>query len=186
MIKLKRIIKEVVDALPPALIQHQPHKPQAAVVVNQKMVDDAYILTATIWSEARGDGEKGMQAVLNVILNRSNGDFSKASEAATKFSTSKKGKKIHQFSCWNGITDPVSFAKKLSKLHYNGKEQDDILYTKAIELVDKSIKHQLQDITKGAGFYFNPSKAHPSWAKKLIKTASIGHHDFYKAPPKKV
>jgi hypothetical protein len=61
----------------------------------------------------------------------------------------------------------------------------DPIYQKIIGLVDSAMKGRLADITGGATFYFNPKKANPSWAKKLVKTKRIGNHDFYKLPPPK-
>ena len=184
MIKLKRIIKEIVDT-PPAIIQHHAPSTKPVTVADEKMVDDACILAVTIWLEAKGEGEKGMQAILNVLLNRGDNDINKASKAATESKrSSKTGKQIHQFSCWNGISDPAKHSRGLIKLHKDGPTKDDKMMNAAIELVKKALKHQLTDMTSGAKFYFNPDIVKPKWAKKMVRTAKIGHHEFYKEPHK--
>ena len=75
---------------------------------------------------------------------------------------------------------------KLKKSARNGKLKDSKQYTQALILVDKALKHQLQDITGGAKFYFNPKLVKPSWANKMIKTVTIGNHDFYKLQTTKI
>ena len=50
----------------------------------------------------------------------------------------------------------------------------------AMRIVTLARQNKLKDVTHGATHYFNPKKANPSWAKKMKKTATIGHHDFYK------
>jgi spore germination cell wall hydrolase CwlJ-like protein len=170
MIKLKEIVKEIMDA-PPIIQQHQITQPTN--VMNQKSINDSYILATTIWGEARGEGEKGMQAVLNVILNRAGGDFNKA----TQISIQPK-----QFSFWNKISNKQEYSNKIAQSAREGKFKDSKQYIQALTLVDKALKHQLQDITGGAKFYFNPKLVRPAWANKMIKTSTIGNHDFYKLP----
>ena len=154
---------------PPAIINQHVHNDNN--IFNKNNMDDAYLLAATIWGEARGDGEKGMHAVLNVILNRSGGDITKAAGVVIK---------PKQFSFWNKISDKLNFAKKLAQSNREGKLKDGKMYNKAIELVDKALQHQLEDITGGAKYYFNPSIVRPSWANKMLKTTTIGHHEFLK------
>jgi hypothetical protein len=118
----------------------------------------------------------GMQAVLNVLMNRAKGDFNKVKKLVLA---------PKQFSMWNGIKDPVTFSinlgKKIRDKEIDGKNKT--MYLKAAGLVDQAMKGTLKDITGGAQFYFNPSVVSPSWAKKMKKTASIGRHDFYKFVP---
>lgn len=179
MISLKRIIKEIMEELPspPAIVQQQPNVQQTNVI-NQSVITNAYVVAATLWGEARGEGEAGMQAVLNVIMNRAGGDFNNAAKVSLK---------PKQFSVWNGISDPQEYSVKLAEKARAGKLQDEKMYNKAMALVDKAIKRELKDVTGGATFYFNPKKVQPNWAKNMRKTATIGNHDFYKpatTPPK--
>ena len=156
---------------PPAHIQHAERPAAQTNVVDQAKMNNAYILTATLWGEARGEGELGMQAVMNVIMNRAKGDFNKARDIVLK---------PKQFSVWNSVKDPEQTALGMAKAHRAKKLPDGPSYIKALELVDKAMNGSLTDVTGGATFYFNPKKANPSWAKMMTKTKSIGNHDFYK------
>ena len=176
--KIKRVIDlikkknaEILESMdvPPAIIQHIGLSKTSGMMDAKAMVN-AYIVAATLWGEARGEGEQGIQAVLNVIVNRANQDFSKASSIALK---------PKQFSIWNGISNPEKKSVQLAK-----KMRDDKTYQTVIRLVDLASKGKLPDITGGATFYFNPKKANPSWAKKLTHTTDIGNHKFYKVPDK--
>jgi len=178
--EIKDNIREM-DAAPqhlPAIVQ-KAEKPAATNVLNQQAITNAYIVIATLYGEARGEGEAGMQAVLNVLMNRAKGDFSKVKGLALA---------PKQFSLWNDVKNPASTAIALGKQVRDKEIQgtDKAMYLKAAGLVDQAMKGTLKDITGGAQFYFNPSIVNPPWAKKMKKTASIGHHDFYKLlPPKK-
>lgn len=122
------------------------------------------LLARTIWGEARGEGQTGMQAVANVIMNRvKKGGWWGATVQDVVL-------KKWQFSTWNendpnrkkalNVTtaDPQFWtAKKISALAYNG---------------------QLDDITGGATNYHAKSVS-PAWASSMTKTATIGQHIFY-------
>lgn len=151
---------------PPAIVQ----KVQQTAPNPSQNITNAYIVATTLWGEARGEGTKGMQAVMNVIMNRSKQDFNKARSIVLQ---------PKQFSMWNKVSDPEKLAMKLA-IEY----RDNKTWKEAVKIVDLAMKGQLKDITGGATFYFNPKLANPSWAKKMVKTASIGNHDFYKPMPK--
>ena len=180
--KKQHTMLETMDA-PPAIIQPSAQNPSNVNVIDSKKMTDAYIVIATIWGEARGEGEVGMQAVLNVIMNRSHGNFNNARSVVLK---------PKQFSLWNKVADPEQYSKHLAQTQrtINKHSADHLMYVKAVELVDKAMKGQLPDITGGATFlpditggatfYFNSKLATPSWANKMIKTKTIGNHEFYK------
>lgn len=171
--KIRRIVElikqrkgdmmETMDA-PPAIVQHTPTNASA-----NYNITNAYIVAATLWGEARGEGERGMHAVLNVIMNRAKGNFQKARDVVL---ASK------QFSMWNDVSEPAVTAMAMVR---NSDDQ----WLEAVRLVDRASQGNLPDITHGATFYFNPKKANPSWAKKMVRTARIGNHDFYKPQKKK-
>ena len=163
-------ILEDVNALPsspPAIIQKAATN--APAILN---ITNAYILAATLWGEAADQGEEGQQAVMNVIMNRAKGSFTNAVKIALM---------PKQFSMWNGVTNPVATALENADVWRRDKK-----FQKCFQVVDQAFQGTLPDITGGAIFYFNPNKANPSWAKRLVHTATIGDHEFYKLPPKKV
>ena len=155
---------------PPAIVRQEPAPKHPAVATPEKL-KDAYVVVATLWGEARGEGTEGMQAVLNVIMNRSKGNFTNAASVVLK---------PKQFSVWNSISDPYEYSTNMAQKAREGKLQDVKQYREAVRLVDQAMKGQLKDITGGATFYFNPKLANPSWAKSMKKTIRIRNHDFYK------
>ena len=170
LIKRKQAdILEAVNALPPsppAIVQKAATN--APVPLN---ITNAYVVATTLWGEARGEGTNGMQAVMNVIMNRAKGNFDK---------THKVVLMPKQFSMWNSVTNPAQTALDVAAEH-----RKEASWQEAVRLVDLAAKGKLPDITGGAMFYFNPHKVTPSWASKLTKTVTIGNHDFYKVPPPK-
>lgn len=136
-------------------------------MARKQLVDDNNeidLLARTIWGEARGEGQTGMQAVANVIMNRvKKGGWWGATVQDVVL-------KKYQFSTWNEgdpnrekalsvtIADPNFWtAKKIAALAYNGR---------------------LDDITGGATNYHARSVL-PTWSMKMTKTATIGNHIFY-------
>lgn len=122
-------------------------------------------LARTIWGEARGEGNSGMQAVANVIMNRV--------KAATWYGAGVKDVvlKKSQFSCWND-GDPNK-AKMLAVT------DSDISFRNAKYLAEQAVNGVLPDITGGANHY-HASNIRPYWADTDKMTVIIGNHVFYK------
>ena len=136
-------------------------------MIKKQLIDDNNeidLLARTMWGEARGEGQTGMQAVANVVMNRvKKGGWWGATVQDVVL-------KKWQFSTWNEndpnrkkaldvTTSDSNFwtAKKLAALAYNG---------------------QLDDITNGATNY-HAKNVSPAWTDKMTKTATIGNHIFY-------
>lgn len=119
------------------------------------------LVVATVLMEAGGEGRQGMQAVVNVIANRSRLD---------KMSYYEVVKKPKQFSCLNGIRDErkaIAIAKAKWPKQWRFAE----------ELINLSEQWKLEDITNGAYFYQTKSCPVRPWHGAL--TAQIGNHNFY-------
>ena len=43
----------------------------------------------------------------------------------------------------------------------------------------------VDDNTRGATHFHNPSTSNPAWKGQLIKTMRVGNHDFYRLPTSK-
>ena len=124
-------------------------------------------MARTAWGEARGEGSTGMQAVLNVIMNRvkAGGWWG----ATPKEVCTKKS----QFSVWNK-SDP-NYSKMLTVTTSNAD------FATAKSLAGLAYAGALPDITNGATNYLalgSLSKV-PSWVNKMQVVASIGNHTFY-------
>ena len=124
-------------------------------------------MARTAWGEARGEGIEGMQAVLNVIMNRVKiGGWWGATpkEVCTKKS---------QFSVWNR-TDP-NYAPMLAVTDSDKK------FVTAKNLASLAYNGTLSDITNGATNYYNPDivTTDPDWPQKMTEMVKIGKHVFY-------
>lgn len=118
------------------------------------------LLALVMWREARGEGQQGMEAVGCVVRNRvTNGDWAEV--------ISKKW----QFSSLTASGDPMLI---------QWPSVDDPQFQIALVLADGIVDGTIPDITDGATHYFNPNVVLPTWAAKMTKVKSIGHHDFYK------
>lgn len=146
------------------LATYRGAKKVESIVLPNKEVDT---MARTAWGEARGEGAQGMQAVLNVIMNRvKKGGWWGATPAEVC-------KKKSQFSCWNK-SDP-NYAKLLAVT------ENDANFRTALTLAQQAYDGTLPDITGGATNYLALASLSsiPSWVKGMTKTAQIGNHTFY-------
>lgn len=124
-------------------------------------------MARTAWGEARGEGSRGMQAVINVIMNRVRaGSWYGATpkEVCTKKS---------QFSVWNK-NDP-NYAQMLAVT------TSDKSFATAKSLAGLAYAGTLPDITNGATNYLalGSLSSVPGWVASLEEVAVIGNHTFY-------
>jgi hypothetical protein len=126
------------------------------------------VITACLVLEAGSEGERGMQAVMNVIQNRAGGNpFNYYSEAI----------RPKQFSCLNSAKGlifkdytPLINKARLSKSWGN-----------ACKIVGKAYLKELPDITGGAThYYLSKMRKVPEWSGELQETKKIGAHRFMK------
>ena len=133
------------------------------------------VIAATIVDEAGGEKNayEGMQAVLNVIMNRVNGDVRKAAMQCLK---------PYQFSGWNKINKKdINDIKK-----YIDSKKSHSRFKIALDLVNKAKDGSLKDITSGANHFLNVTTQQrsggklPTWYNKDKVVADIGGHQFLK------
>ena len=147
-----------------AAVFYRGLKKVAEVLQPNKQVDT---MARTAWGEARSEGTRGMQAVLNVIMNRvKKGGWYGETPAEVCLKKS-------QFSCWNK-NDP-NYPKLLAVTEADKNFHD------ALGLAEQAYNGMLPDITGGATNYVNLKalSSIPSWVGKMTKTAQIGSHTFY-------
>lgn len=133
------------------------------------------IIAATLVDEAGGekDAEKGMIAVMNVLMNRANGNILKAAAECLK---------PKQFSGWNVInkSDINSVNKFIDSKRKHAK------FSMALKIVSQARSGNLKDITSGADHFLNinltklqsKTSSLPSWFDKNKVTVVIGNHTF--------
>lgn len=128
------------------------------------------VLARTIWGEARGEGDHGMQAVASVVMNRVviARDKGKYWWGNTVIQVCQKP---YQFSCWNR-SDP-NF-KVLQAV-----DDTDLYFVTARRLAHRAVLGVLDDVTGGATHYHTATSA-PYWSKKEKPIMTIGAHIFYR------
>lgn len=133
---------------------------------------DIEIMTATLWMEARGESDEGIQAVACVIYNRykANKWYSKVFGRASLANVCLKK---WQFSCWN----PGGQCE--TRLPYANKQSEK--WKKCKEFATMAVYDKLPDIVAGADHYYAMTMTTPpSWVYKMKFIRQIGNHRFYK------
>ena len=125
------------------------------------------ILARVIWGEAEGEGDDGMQAVGNVIMNRVDVE-SKYDADAENIVMARA-----QFS---SIDDPVRLEAMMNLTNDNPE------YIQALEISKKLLTGEMKDITGGATHFYNPNTANmdEEWIKKYPVTFKLKNHWFAK------
>ena len=155
----------------------------ARMIGNYTALQAANIIARTLYAEARNDGKTGMTAVASVIYNRADGKASDFANVCKKHGYSKKAKRVvHQFSCWNRMTDEEwsqkNFKIKIPKTVKNSAKAR-MLWETAKKIAADMLSGSFTPTTD-ANMYYAPKKCSPDWAKKLTNTVMIGSHKFGK------
>ncbi|UZR29089.1 cell wall hydrolase [Methylococcus mesophilus] len=131
-----------------------------------------HIPARTAWAEARGEGEDGMQGVMNVIFRRAQrpGWWGRTPDEVCL----KSSRGVYQFSCHD--PDDPNCAK------LKAVDAQDHEFSIALRLELQAQKGTLPDITGGATHYFDDSilANPPRWASRMEKTKVIGRLHFFK------
>lgn len=136
---------------------------------------DVELLARTLYGEARDQGEEGMTAVGNVVLNRLN------KKSWYGDSIEEIIKMPYQFSVFNPETKPDEFEQDDNYKATISVTIDDPEYIAAREIALGLLEGKIQDNTGGATHYYNPDEANPSWidSPKMKSLKKIGDHSFY-------
>ena len=127
------------------------------------MTDPAVVLARTIWREARGDGEVGMEAVASVILNRA------AHPRWWGTDIISVCLKPAQFSCWDNGTALMA-----------NENAADPSFVLASTIAVDAVRGRLQDSTHGADSYYAVYIDPPYWTQDAQFTCQIGNQRFYR------
>ncbi len=127
---------------------------------------DRQIVASCMVLEAGCDGAEGLQAVLNVILNRADGYLHRMVPQ-----TIKRG----AFSCMSSVWSNSS--PDYSPLIHRAQNQDEA-YAKALRLLATMERGLLWDNTYGATHY-HATYIRPYWVSDMSYITTIGGHHFY-------
>ena len=127
---------------------------------------DRQIVATCMVLEAGGEGSEGMQAVLNVILNRADGSLHRIVPETVK----------------NGAFSCMSSVWKHSEPNYSPlirrAENQSGAYEQAMNLISLMEEGFLRDNTRGATHY-HASSIQPYWISDMRYLTTIGNHIFY-------
>jgi len=142
----------------------------AIVVLNAQANElsdyDRQIVASCMVLEAGCDGAKGLQAVLNVILNRADGYLHRMVPETIKHGA---------FSCMSSVWR-TSFPD-YSPLIRRAQNQDQA-YNTALRLIATMERGLLWDNTYGATHY-HATYIRPYWVRDMSYITTIGGHHFY-------
>ena len=130
----------------------------------------ANIVARTLYDEARGEGETGIDAVASVILNRAGGKAEKLPTVCLK---------KFQFSGWNERKnlDPKNYKILIpSKARKPGKDRDMWLYCQ--KTAGKLIFGEFKSTIGKLNSYYAHDKVTPDWADSLKDVKVVGNHTF--------
>jgi N-acetylmuramoyl-L-alanine amidase len=137
--------------------------------INELEID---ILARTIFGEARGESQQGMEAVAHVVLNRVRHAQSKGNQFWWGHDIITVCQKPYQFSCWNP-GDPNR--PKLMAVTKDNKQ-----FIKCLAIARRAVNGELgHDITNGADHYHTVNVS-PFWSKGKIPIAQFGTHVFFR------
>nr|WP_269839554.1 cell wall hydrolase [Paucibacter sp. M5-1]MCZ7881974.1 cell wall hydrolase [Paucibacter sp. M5-1] len=149
----------------PDLVPHAASSP-VSTPVTQPAFREVEVLARTLWGEARGEPQAGIEAVACVVLNRVR------RQSYWGRSIAEVCLKPYQFSCWNQ-DDPNR--RQLLSL-----SSSDPQYRRALEVAKAAVAGDLIDATQGATHYYSKRlRRPPVWALGHSACADIGLHLFF-------
>lgn len=161
--------RQIIGFVPQEVSQLPPEVLAPAVELNEAEVR---LLAATVWGEARSEGEDGMRAVAHVMKNRVGARFGENLETVIMTP--------YQFSVWNRgdpnrrlVSDPDRYATGGIALE---------TWEQAQRIAREVLSGQSVDPTGGALFYHTRA-IRPSWSRQGVGRQVIGAHVFYADVP---
>ena len=178
--RLLTIQKEHHDSLPEFVMDFllDTSKRRVESIIDQHYIDGLpnYVggkewkcLAEALYFEARGESVIGQFAVAEVIINRANSSEYPNTICGVVSQGTNKSRYRCQFSYMcDGLYESVD---------------DKFSFSRAGKIARMTLWKVNINLTKGA-LYYHAKSVNPSWAKKLVKTGTIGDHIFYsdKAP----
>lgn len=151
------------------------------------LAHDLDILARTIYGEARGEGNLGMEAVGCTIINRwksgkwfngydTNNDGAESIAEVCQQRVPKS--KWYQYSCWN--EDNPGLLKMMSSDLYDSHLSNCFRIALLVIVNSNDQRWQVLDKSNGATHYYSDRISTPSWALGKEPCQIIGHHRFFK------
>ncbi|MGY6411195.1 MAG: cell wall hydrolase [Alkalilacustris sp.] len=129
-------------------------------------LDDLTCLTRALYHEARGEGERGMRAVAEVVLNRADSPRFPDTVCAVVDQGSGNGR-----GCQFSFVCDGSERRRLEPRAWR----------RASGLAREMLNGAPRSLTDGAT-HFHATRVNPHWARVYELTAEIGAHRFFRPP----
>jgi len=149
-------------------------KEELDIMKRFRNLDPVTMLALVALGEARGEGPAGMQAVMHVIHNRA-----KANRPGEFGGTDHRSVMLHPnaFSSLRGYFDPK---ERKNFLNFMMTKTDDKYFKQAEKLATQILNEELEDITHGALYYYNPEKVRmPKYLEGKQRKTTVGDHVFF-------
>ena len=147
------------------------------------LMESLICLALNVYHEAKNQSFIGQVAVAQVVMNRvkdnryPNNVCDVVKQGLTyKWKPSLPIKNRCQFSWYcDGKSDTIM----LTDVHGNVIRYNMDAWIDSIEIARLALEGQLQDLTQGATYYFNPRLADPDWQYAFTQVATIDNHTFF-------
>lgn len=168
---------------PAATVVTPPGPPPPVGATSEEEID---VVARTLWGEARGEPDEGVEAVAAVLVNRRDSarawlerhpDRSRhplfGSGTLVSAALADPKARYRQFSCWN-VDDPNR--AKLEEV----TDQDE-RFRVCLDISRRAAVGTLADRTAGATHYYDRRlNKPPPWSVGATQTVAIGHHLFFR------
>lgn len=145
-----------------------PPRKDAADFYRELEID---VLARTLWGEARGEGNIGLEAVANVILNRVAVADAHGGKYWWGHNIITVCQKPYQFSCWNRSYPSYQKLKDV--------DENNLYFATCLRIARRAVVGAIEDHTNQATHY-HADYVSPTWAQGEEPTIIIGRHIFYK------
>lgn len=153
----------------------------AIKMANQPQMDWLFC-AATAAGEARSEGERGMQGVLNVVMNRKKSPItwwkSEEGDGIPDGTLAAVCLDNKQFSCWNKFDPNYDLCRVLADPDKIGENLERPYFRQALYLSLMMVEGRLEDITKGS-LHYHTRAIKPKWARNRSPVIALGSHFFY-------
>jgi len=163
---------EAPEVLPTPEVTPEPAPETLVAVVPEPDPEDLRCLQQNIYYEARGEGEKGMQAVAEVTINRAKDPRYPKTVCGV---VTQKAKGVCQFS-W--VCDRKTRGRPAPK------REGDLIAWETAGKIARQVFTGTIDTLVGNATHFHTTGVRPSWAKRIERIVKIGAHIFYYERPR--
>jgi spore germination cell wall hydrolase CwlJ-like protein len=154
-----------VEAVPAAVVAAVAEEP-APVVAGPTGGEAWQCLTEALYFEARGESDRGVRAVAEVILNRVDSrDYPNSVCGVVHQGTGARYACQFTYTC-DGLSDAI---------------REPAAWDRVGRIATAMLGGAARDLTDGATHYHTTAVS-PSWARRFPQTAAIGSHLFYRQP----